>query len=92
VGADADGYLLDGGERVPATLKVWAARRPILEPTRRSAPERLGRLLTTSSNLTGAWTGNSLGFVPLGMRSAAEGTGGRVSYRFFGRYSPKSIS
>jgi NADH dehydrogenase len=25
VGADAGGYLLDGGERVPAALKVWAA-------------------------------------------------------------------
>jgi NADH dehydrogenase len=25
VGADTEGYLLDGGERVPATLKVWAA-------------------------------------------------------------------
>ena len=23
--ADAEGYLLDGGERVPAALKVWAA-------------------------------------------------------------------
>lgn len=25
VGADDDGFLLDGGERVPAALKVWAA-------------------------------------------------------------------
>jgi NADH dehydrogenase len=25
VGADAGGYLLDGGERVPAALKIWAA-------------------------------------------------------------------
>ena len=25
VGADAEGYVLDGGERVPAALKVWAA-------------------------------------------------------------------
>ena len=25
VAADAEGYLLEGGERVPAALKVWAA-------------------------------------------------------------------
>ena len=25
VAADAEGFLLDGGERVPAALKVWAA-------------------------------------------------------------------
>jgi hypothetical protein len=38
-----------------------------------SSPSALAVLrLTTSSNLTGAWTGSSLGFEPLRMRSAYD--------------------